>query len=354
LKKVKAFQVVRGTTDKGPFEPVSKELDIDVYEYYDLMPIPTAYYKVRAIDKHGSMAYSVPVLTQLTDSIPPSPPTGLKGIVDSLGIVKVTWNANEEDDIYGYRIYRANAAHEEYSQLTVAPVLENQFTDTISLKTLTKNIFYKVMAIDKRQNYSKFSKPVKIQRPDIVPPSAPRIVNMDQQTDKVCFRVIPSASSDVKEYILQRKENNEDNWNIVERYNTPIDSLVCNMDIPQKGKYSYTLQAIDSSGLFSEVTQELSVVFNESNCLQINNLQAKSNPSEQHVKLSWELPACANTYVIYKGTQQRPLTMYKRTDNNTPEFIDKQVSPGDSLNYVIKAISISNSQGNAKQIEILY
>ena len=60
-------------------------------------------------------------------------------------------------DLYGYRVFRANSKHEEFSQITVESVFYSHYTDTISLQTLTKKVYYKILAVDQRQNWSEFS-----------------------------------------------------------------------------------------------------------------------------------------------------------------------------------------------------
>ncbi len=39
--------------------------------------------------------------------MPPAVPSGLKAVVDSNGVVTLTWNKNSERDLMGYKIYRA-------------------------------------------------------------------------------------------------------------------------------------------------------------------------------------------------------------------------------------------------------
>jgi hypothetical protein len=64
--------------------------------------------------------------------------------VDSTGRVVLHGEPNTEKDLYGYRVYRANFLSEEFSQVTVGPVPDTVFTDTINVRTLTRSVYYKV------------------------------------------------------------------------------------------------------------------------------------------------------------------------------------------------------------------
>ncbi len=77
-------------------------------------------------------------------------------------------------DIRGFNVFYSNKPDHEFSLLTKTPLTDTVFRDTISLKTLTKKIYYKVVAVDYNSNYSKFSQILELKRPDVVPPQCGR------------------------------------------------------------------------------------------------------------------------------------------------------------------------------------
>jgi uncharacterized protein len=119
--EISGFELNRSDHDDEKYTTVVKNIPPKSRNVkYDKLS-PTNYFTITAIGKQGSNRTSFAMLVQPVDSIPPAKPMGLKGVIDSLGVVKITWEPNKEKDLQGYRIYRANNANEEFSQLTVSP-----------------------------------------------------------------------------------------------------------------------------------------------------------------------------------------------------------------------------------------
>src|SRR5690606_9896030 len=118
---------------------------------------PSNYFSVVALGKNGDKLASLPVLVQPIDSIPPNPPMVISAVADTLGIVSIQWQPNTEDDLSGYRVYRANDIDEEFSQITSSIVRGPNYNDTVQIRNLNKKIFYKIKAEDFRYNLSGFS-----------------------------------------------------------------------------------------------------------------------------------------------------------------------------------------------------
>ena len=98
------------------------------------------------MDKSGNVSYSLSQINNIEDDIAPSAPTGLVGVVDTSGVVLLEWNENPEKDVLGYRVYFANQLDHDFMQRTGRRYEENSFWDTLSMHTLTKYIYYYVVA----------------------------------------------------------------------------------------------------------------------------------------------------------------------------------------------------------------
>ena len=88
-KLIDKFELRKANTNKGPFSTVIDNIPIAArkitYEGLDRVN----YFIIAAIGKNGVESESYASLVQPVDSIPPSPPSGLEGVVDTIGIVKL-------------------------------------------------------------------------------------------------------------------------------------------------------------------------------------------------------------------------------------------------------------------------
>ncbi|MBY0425124.1 MAG: hypothetical protein K2Q22_05760, partial [Cytophagales bacterium] len=79
-------------------------------------PYPSNYVSISALGMDSTLYSSPQRLHQLKDVTPPAAPKDYKARIDTQGVLTITWAKNKELDIYGYRVYYANAKHEELVQ----------------------------------------------------------------------------------------------------------------------------------------------------------------------------------------------------------------------------------------------
>ena len=337
---IKSFKILRSKISNREFIPVSDDLAPNTRTFIDSMPMSTNYYKVFVTAKSGTSVSSFPVLVQLVDSVPPSPPTGLKADIDSLGNVSLYWPPNTEADIFGYRIYRANARHEEFSQITVAPVQDTVFKDLIQLKTLSEKVYYRLMAIDKRQNHSNFSEIFEIKRPDVVPPATPVIQTIESDSNGICLTWLLSSSSDVLHNIIYRKEKSESKWEQIVQLN---DSSVSFCDTSAKSQiiYNYTVRSMDGAG--NESTTIGLVVSGKYRAKkQQLNLHVELSRGRQEIQLTWNDIQNLERAIVYRSEGEEALKVYASFNPTGNSFIDKKIKPDTDYTYLIKIVT---SQG---------
>jgi len=206
------------------------------------------YVRVLFKDTDGKEYLSLPRICQRGDSIPPAPPVGLKGSVDSAGVARIKWIPNAEADMLGYRVYYSFDAASEYVQATDSLCVQPKFSYQTVQKVLNRKVYFKVQAIDRRFNRSAFSKVLVLQKEDHIPPAAPVVDLASRQGDSLSLALIPSNSPDVVAHEL-RAELVDKPGSIVmlKAYkNQPVDSLLL-INAPA-GRNRLTLVAIDSSG----------------------------------------------------------------------------------------------------------
>ncbi|MDX1630056.1 MAG: hypothetical protein R3345_15210, partial [Fulvivirga sp.] len=269
---INGFLVLRSKKEGGNYKQIHKDtLDIINRTFIDKNPLPTGYYKVGFIRQQKTQ-YSHPYLVQLADSIAPAIPKGLSYTIDTLGIVKLEWPDNDENDLYGYRVYRSNFKNSEFVQITNEPTVFSEYTDSISLKNLTKSIYYRITAIDNRFNESQKSVILKVDKPDLIPPVPPVFKSYNIKNDTLYLEWVRSSSDDVMKYLLYQKSKNTQ-WELV-------DALGANADnykyvFKDSGQYQFILLAVDSAENESEVSKPLDVYANISPKAYFKKFEAK-------------------------------------------------------------------------------
>lgn len=317
--------------------------------------LPSNYFTVSAVGKYGSQKKSFPMLVQPVDSIPPSRPVGLTGKIDSSGVVRIKWEANTDVDIFGYRVFRGNLENEEYSQVTSKPISTTAFRDTISIKNLNSNVYYKIVALDYRYNQSDYSAPLTLKKPDIIPPTSPVFKKFDVSDGKVNLQWARSSSDDAKTTHIYRKENDSQDWlliyegdNTTERY---IDKKATEGNL-----YSYTLIAIDESNLESPPSPSVSVKIPKTNKEnQVRSFSGIANKLQQSIDISWAYRADdISEFEIYKAKTEEKLRLLRVVPADTRRLTDTNLKINTSYTYGIRAVFKDGRISKLKKITVKY
>ena len=237
---------------------------------------PSNYFTVVAVYKNGQERLSYPYFYQQIDTIPPSAPTGLLGVADSLGIVALQWQKNTESDLDGYRIFRSNRANQEVVQISNGLLIDTIFFDTISTNT-DKSVFYQVIAVDKRGNKSDFSAMTEVKRVQQFPPQArfedsiaafsaviPKPLSPPRVTafaDRDNRRIVLNwqVSYTISEVQLFRKKDNED-WYLLDVFMSTRNTYE-DIRLEISSIYYYRLKCVDDNGNYSPVSTPVRVVY---------------------------------------------------------------------------------------------
>jgi hypothetical protein len=179
---LKGFFIERGNSLKGNYKRLNVVVPLEktVLYYTDKNAEEkgTNHYRVVAVDTSGNESFSLPTYVTMIDTIAPAAPIGIEATCTEKGIVKLNWAKNTEKDVKGYYVYFANDPSHEFSQITKTLELSNSFSDTITLRSLSENVYYKVIAMDNHFNKSDFSEYYALKRPDIIPPATPLISSL--------------------------------------------------------------------------------------------------------------------------------------------------------------------------------
>ncbi len=350
------FEIVRADQVQGDFVPVISGVDRSQRTIIvnDVQSIN--YYSVTAVGLDGTKRISFPRMVQPDDAIPPADPRGLTGTIDSTGIVTLRWQQNTEKDFLGYRVFRANLEDEEFTQITFRPIVENTIIDTIPIKTLVKKIYYKVQAFDKRYNPSGFSEVLKLNRPDIIPPTPPVITKFKVTDQEVELQWVSSNSEDaIKTLIYKKKKGTRLNWELVADLNI-ADSRYKDKSYKEKGEYLYTLLTIDESGLESDPIAPVTIFINGNKVKpNIERFNVTANREEKHILLNWIYKEKGVTeLLLFRGKGEQKPTLYKVFKDGQNSFVDNKLVINTDYTYLLQAVFSSGSKSPLKKVEITY
>ncbi|WP_281321921.1 fibronectin type III domain-containing protein [Flavobacterium aestivum] len=338
--EITGFELNRSDADDGKYTTVLKNIAPKNRTVTYNKLASTNYFTITAIGKQGSNRTSFPMLVQPVDSIPPAKPLNLKGVIDSLGIVKITWDANKEKDLMGYRIYKANNPNEEYSQLTVSPNEFNKYQDSVIVKSLNSKVYYKIIAVDTHYNMSPFSEVLILKKPDVIPPTPPVFTNYEIKDGIVTLEWINSQSEDVAtHYLYRREDNNSDHLIAVFEKKDNIEHYE-DINSTEGSTYHYSIFAKDESNLTSDPSPEIAVFVPKSSVMPaVKGFYAQPNPTTNSIDLSWEYTTTGvENFEIYKANADEPMQLMQMVTAQTKKLSDSSITINTIYKYAIRAL----------------
>jgi uncharacterized protein len=373
------YYISRSNSVKGPFYPLTKKLlpkGTTSYTDSAAMPQLPNYYVVIAVDTAKNIAASSAFPGYLTDTIPPAAPLRIAGAIDSFGVVHLHWAANREPDLKGYKVYYAYGQKDQFEQVTSRPLTDTSFTDTISMKSLNRRVWYKVVAVDNTNNHSAYSAPVALKKLVVVPPSAPVAGSIDIKGRSVSIEWVESRSEGAAAYEIFRstvapgQPAGVAQSSVATRQavaaRTPIGRLhqdwnarslrFTDSTIATNTDYYYTAETIDSTGARSIRSFPVHVRSNVADSLPLlNSLQARLDTKQHHVRLSWQYKDTGDYFfVVYRSVNKGSLDAWQSFDKNTLAGEDDHVSSG-TYSYAIKIVHRDRPAASAvsKPVQIL-
>ena len=396
---IAGFELNRSDKADGKYKVVMKNIPPEARKIqYDSLQ-PTNYLTITAIGKNGGKRTSFAALVQPVDSVPPVKPIGFNGVIDSLGIVTLKWDANKEEDILGYRIFRGNNKAEEYSQITVSPHRGTVYYDSISVKNLNSKVYYNLIAVDQRFNMSKPSEILEIKKPDFIKPTQPVFKSYIIKGGKVEMTWANSSSEDVIKHEIYRKEKDNLEWKLVHtvgseqlavgsgqlavsggqlavssEQNTallPTEKLPTKTlpteklstanwtdeEVEEKKQYSYTIIAVDDSALESDPAPPLTVIIPKTSMAPpVEKLASYVDKENGYIELYWREYKEENVaeISIYKGIKDKPISLLKNVLPSVKRIVDDKVKPNNEYVYMIRVIFKDGSVSEIAKLNVKY
>ncbi len=126
------------------------------YTVTNLSEKTTYYFKLKAFDEVPNISpFSKVAFATTLDETPPSKSTGLRVSNPNVNNLTISWSANLESDILGYKLYRSLSPNEQFNSINTLPITETHYLDTNLDDNTT--YYYKLKAIDTVDLESLFS-----------------------------------------------------------------------------------------------------------------------------------------------------------------------------------------------------
>ena len=354
INDVLHFAIAKSTTYDGPFDlihehllPASQTTILDT----DQNPSGNTYYVIYAFDKAGNYSVSLPYAVTVWDHTAPDIPTNVKGIVDTTGLVSLTWDKNTESDLAGYRIFASQSKRNFINIVDLTP--NNHFKESLKIGTHDEFYFYKIAAVDKSGNISDFSEMIEIHLPDITPPSAPSFTIAKQVEGHILLEWKRSISPDVVSYEILRKSDVDDDF----YKHATVGGQQSNFedhDIDLSMTYRYKLRCIDDAN-------------NTTNCSTVKlvkcnpywekasfvKTEAKYEQTSNAVVLNWEIdnPSVEKVWIL-KSSNGKDFIDKAYVSSDSSSFTDTKIQSKSKYTYQLIPIKKNGSHGTASLIMV--
>jgi fibronectin type 3 domain-containing protein len=233
--------------DKNTDEYLHSGLINDLQYFYKLQTFD-------AIPNHSPFT-SVHSVTP-SDLLPPNKPVGLKTeLIETGRAVKLSWKANTDEDLEGYRVYRS-----ETNKYSLIMAVGQDTTTVIDTGLENKKTYrYYITAIDEVPNESERSTIKNAIPEDNVAPSTPKglSTSVPDTKDRIILTWNPSNDSDVNSYHIFRSTDNNDYKEIAEVSFT--ENTYNDFDVDGGKTYYYRISAGDDVPNMSPRSQDVKV-----------------------------------------------------------------------------------------------
>ena len=328
------FKIYRSSSSSAQKSLIYTGTDPAQRTFTDRAPLLDNYYFLSAYNLSEEKINPFPFFAQLVDSIPPSAPAAPGGYCDSLGIVHLTWTKHPDPEVKGYRLFRSNAPDRNFMMCAPVMVADTFYTDTVNLNTLTKQVYYKINAVDLRDNQSDLSPVASIPRYDIVAPVAPQFADIVFNKNKVEISIIPSPSNDISEYLILRKAADVDRFDTLALL-APELNVYTDPDAVAGERYHYGIQAVDFAGNRSDISKQAFAVPQSKG----ETVTLKKRVADNNAVLSWSSSGGKPVHyaVIYRKSGDAPLKTYTRVFN-AQSYTDKALRLGVTYLYCVRMV----------------
>jgi fibronectin type III domain protein len=311
---INCFNILHSTDEKH-YDILASDISSQSRKYHIEKINKYIYYKVEAKAKQGAHTQSLPILIQPIDSVPPAIPQGLKAHIDSLGAVHLSWDANHDADIYGYRLYRGQTKGEELIPITDVAIRETYYTDSVNINNLNDKVYYALTSLDERYNQSEQCQTIEVFKPQTIPPTAPIIIKGIAEAGKNIIEWASGREPQLVGFIVARTDMDGETEQRVQRIANPKATEYEDNDIESGKTYQYQVMAYSANQQYSSLSFPVKIKsLKEENEKDVAKFDLEVLP--EGIAIKWNIP--------YKDILS--VTLYKLDETNT-KFLYREGLP---------------------------
>ena len=209
------------------------------------------------------------------------------------------------------------------------------YIDTISLKTLSPNVYYALISVDARGNQSDLSPTLAVARYDTIAPQPSMISDIQLNKNNVVVSWNRSVSRDVKSYLLLRRLSTAESFDTLA---VVAADVVLYEDKTAEPGLEYYYQVITRDGYGNFAASKLKAM--EIPTPPEPEWKLQNTKSLNSITLKWSNKHATkqvDKILIYRKTDDKPLHYYTMV-KNTDTFEDKNLVMGKHYAYRIRVV----------------
>ncbi|MDO9289804.1 MAG: hypothetical protein Q7T83_13555, partial [Thermodesulfovibrionales bacterium] len=253
---VEGYRVYRAQGENDEYKKIAQTPDRHSISYSDtgLEDNKTYWYRVTACNKNNIETDMSEPVSATTRPKPPVP-AGLVAKSGEARKVSLKWETikSPEDEIRGYKIYRAIEEKAEYNKIAEIDAGKDQFSDNNAPLKDNSIYYYRISSYNSAGAESQQAESVSATTkalPQI--PGGLKAVSGDVK--KVFLIWDKNTEPDIKEYVIYRKTKDEKDF---DRIKSTKETSYADSRLRDGVEYEFAIQAVDSDNLFSPVSSSV-------------------------------------------------------------------------------------------------
>lgn len=358
---VAGYNVYRSTDPDSNYTRLNTILlppDTGFFEDKSTTLVDRYFYRVTAVGENGRESeQSARALSLYENRLAPTPPQDVEAEPHENGIL-IRWQPNEEPDLFGYYVFRADGYNGALSQ--VSPLINpdtTEYLDTAHYVSPGGQYWYLVQAINFTGVVSSFSIPVAARTSRVDSPDAPRsFFGYPDDLGARLFWRCSDNNATTGYHLYRALEADSLTW---KRLTTqPLSRTTGEFTDTTAAVgtvYLYQIRAINDRGDESAPSHNLRLVMHEPAPLPPGGVRVAADGAALKIVWNKTLQSSATGYRIYRRTDTEPATLL--TTPSLPatvaEYHDTSVQSGVRYYYAVSCIDRYGHEG-APSAEVSY